>query len=166
MITIISGTNRPGSKTRQIAAHYQGILNEKGIAHQLLSLEMLDAVIRNDTVRELEDVFLKPADKFIFIIPEYNGSFPGVLKLLFDITDIKSAWHYKKALLTGIADGRAGNLRGLDHLTNVLNYLKVNVYFNKLPISRINQETDEQGNWLNTVTPVVIADQVEGFLDF
>lgn len=166
MITIISGTNRPGSKTRQIAAHYQGILNEKGIAHQLLSLEMLDAVIRNDTVRELEDVFLKPADKFIFIIPEYNGSFPGVLKLLFDITDIKSAWYYKKALLTGIADGRAGNLRGLDHLTNVLNYLKVNVYFNKLPISRINQETDEQGNWLNTVTPVVIADQVEGFLDF
>ncbi len=166
MITIISGTNRPGSKTGQIAAYYRGLLKEKGIEHQLLSLEILDGLMRNETIRELEDVFLKPADKFIFIVPEYNGSFPGILKLLFDITDIKSVWYYKKALLTGIADGRAGNLRGLDHLTNVLNYLKVNVYFNKLPISRINQETDEQGNWLNAVTPMVIAEQVGGFLDF
>lgn len=166
MITIISGTNRPGSKTRQVAAYYQGLLQEKGIAHQLLSLEALDAVTRNETVREIEESYLRDADKFMFIVPEYNGSFPGILKLLFDITDIKQSWHHKKALLTGIADGRAGNLRGLDHLTNVLNYLKVNVYFNKLPISKINQETDHQGNWLNTVTPLVIADQVEGFLDF
>lgn len=166
MITIISGTNRPGSKTRQIAAYYQGLLQEKGVDHQLLSLEVLDAVTRNDSVREIEEQYLKPASKFIFVVPEYNGSFPGILKLLFDITDIKHAWHHKKAMLTGIADGRAGNLRGLDHLTNVLNYLKVNVYFNKLPISKINQETDQQGNWLNTVTPLVIADQVDGFLEF
>lgn len=166
MITIISGTNRIGSKSKQVAQYYQTVLQELNVPHQLLSLENLDICTRNDTLKNIEQEILIPSNKFIFIIPEYNGSYPGILKVLMDNSDISKVWYYKKALLTGIADGRAGNLRGLDHLTNVLNYLKINVYFQKLPISRIQTEMDPEGNWLNEFTPQLIRDQISGFLDF
>ena len=40
------------------------------------------------------------------VMPEYNGSFPGILKLLFDTTDIKRCWWHKKAALVGVASCR------------------------------------------------------------
>ena len=166
MITLISGTNRAGSKTKLVANYYQQYLEELQIPYKYLSLEGLDVTSRNETLLAVEKDFLQPANKFIFIIPEYNGSYPGILKLMMDHTDIRSIWWHKKALLTGVADGRAGNLRGLDHFTNVLNYLKINVYYNKLPISRINHEMDIDGNWKNEATPFVIQEQLKGFLEF
>ena len=99
-------------------------------------------------------------------MPEYNGSFPGVLKVLFDITNIKECWWHKKALLVGLADGRGGNLRGIEHMTNILHYLKMNVHYNKLPISKINSELNEAGEFLNPVTTKAIAEQIEEFMAY
>lgn len=166
MITIISGTNRPDSKTIQVAQQYYSYLQAAGHKVQLMSLTELDSLSRNERFEKIEAEKLIPADKFIFVLPEYNGSYPGVLKLLFDISDIKKAWYFKKAMLTGVADGRAGNLRGLDHLTNVLNYLKVNVFYFKIPISRINNELSESGEWKNADTFKNIKEQVDAFLEF
>src|SRR5882724_1574969 len=109
MITIIIGTNRPDSNTGKVAAQYLQLLSGKGIKARLLSLEGLNVHERNLDIEQLEKDFLIPSDKFIFISPEYNGSIPGVLKALIDATDIKKVWPGKKALLTGISTGRAGN---------------------------------------------------------
>ena len=74
-------------------------------------------------------------------------------------------WQFKKALLTGVASGRAGNLRGMDHLADTLHYLKMNVHYNKLPISVINRVMDENGN-LNMETIKVINEQLDEFIRF
>ena len=133
MYTIISGTNRADSNTLKIARQYKELLLRKGVEAQLLSLEGLNVLDRNPVFEEIERELLIPAPKFIFISPEYNGSIPGVLKAMFDISDIERAWWGKKALLTGVSTGRAGNLRGMEHLTGILNYMKVTVHHNKLP---------------------------------
>lgn len=166
MITIISGTNRPQSNTLKVAHLYANYLTNKGITNHLLSLEGMDICLRSDQIKDIEQKYLIPSQKIIFIIPEYNGSYPGCLKLFLDNTDVRKVWQNKKALITGLADGRAGNLRGLDHLTNVLNYLKVNVFYNKIPLSKINSELDELGNWQIDATKNVIEEQIEGFLAF
>jgi NAD(P)H-dependent FMN reductase len=73
-------------------------------------------------------------------VPEYNGSFPGSVKLFIDACTVREYsrnFKDKKAALVGIASGRAGNLRGMDHLTGVLNYLGMTVMPDKLPISSI-----------------------------
>jgi NAD(P)H-dependent FMN reductase len=114
----------------------------------------------------LENDILTPTNKFIFISPEYNGSIPGVLKLMFDISDYKKAWWGKKALLTGVATGRGGNLRGLEHLTSILHYLKVNVHPNKLPISLVHNLMDEAGDIHDAWTVRAIDSQVEEFIQF
>jgi chromate reductase len=167
MITIISGTDRKDSKTLRVAAYYTRLLREKTDEEvHLLSLEGLNVWEKGGKLKETEQRLLIPSEKFVFIMPEYNGSLPGILKLMFDNSDIKRCWWLKKAMLTGVADGRAGNLRGMDHLTNILNYLKINVFYNKVPLSRINDEIDKDGNLLKQETVKLINNQVEEFLKF
>jgi chromate reductase len=153
--------------TLRVAALYTKLLRPKTEADvHLLSLEGLNVWERSEKLKETEQRLLIPSDKFVFIMPEYNGSFPGILKLMMDNSDIRKCWWGKKAILTGVADGRAGNLRGMDHMTNILNYLKVNVLNNKVPLSRINDEIDPQGNLLKDETVKVINQQIDEFLIF
>jgi NAD(P)H-dependent FMN reductase len=165
MYTIISGSNRAGSYSQKMAMVYKKILAEKKIPAQILSLINLDVLKRTKDFLKVEKEILIPTQKFIFIVPEYNGTFPGVLKAMIDNTDIAKVWYHKKALLTGISTGRAGNLRGIDHLAASLNYLKVNVHYNKLPVSRIEEVMDEKGR-LNEEAMKVIREQVNEFIEY
>lgn len=165
MITVISGTDRKDSMTLRVAAYYTKALREKTEEDvHLLSLEGLNVWEKGGKLKEVQDRLLIPSNKFVFIMPEYNGSFPGILKTMLDNSDIRNCWWYKKAMMTGVADGRAGNLRGMDHMTGVLNYLKVTVLHNKIPLSRINEEIDKEGNLLKEETVKLISNQLDEFL--
>lgn len=165
MYTIISGTNRVGSHTEKVAAEYARLLKEKNINAGIFSLQGVDVLHRNAAFKKIENDILFPSDKFIFIIPEYNGTFPGVLKTMIDTSEIKKAWYGKKALLTGVSTGRAGNLRGMDHLSACLHYLKMNVHYNKLPISVIDKVMDEDGTF-NDASLKAIDEQLNEFINF
>ena len=165
MYTIISGTHRIGSHTEKVAMEYRRIFLEKNIDAKILSLKNVDVLSRTPAFLKIESEFLIPAEKFIFIIPEYNGTFPGVLKAMIDNTDISKVWYHKKALLTGVSTGRAGNLRGMDHLSASLHYMKMNVHHNKLPISVIDKVMDKNGR-LNDETLRVIDEQINEFIKF
>jgi NAD(P)H-dependent FMN reductase len=164
MYTIISGTNRPGSNTLKVAKEYQRILKAKGIQTALLSLEGINLLKRDAAFEQMENDFLIPATKFVIVAPEYKGSFPGALKMLIDNSKISAAWWHKKALLTGVATGRAGNLRGMEHLAGVLNYLKITVFPNLLPISSVDKLLDENGEFADEATLLAINSQLDQYL--
>lgn len=164
--TIISGTNRKGSNSLKIASQYKDILHRKGIEAELVSLEGIDLNGKSETLKKLEQEVLIPSQKFIFILPEYNGSFPGALKTMIDLVDHRKVWPNKKALLTGISTGRAGNLRGMDHLTGSLNYLQVHVHPNKLPISMVDKLLNGSGVIHDDATLQAMEDQVDSFIAF
>ena len=166
MYTIISGTNRPESNTLKIAREYRKLLLQKGQQVHLLSLEGLDVLLPNPVFAEVERELLIPVPKFIFISPEYNGSIPGVLKAMFDISDIQKSWWNKRALMTGVSTGRAGNLRGMEHLTGILNYMKVTVHHNKLPISVVNTLLNPAGEITDSRTLESITNQLDEFIKF
>ncbi len=172
-ITIISATNRVDSNTEKIANHYLSVLRGKGVEASILNLKDLPETFltsdlygkRSSEFQKIIDTYVEHQQKFIFISPEYNGSFAGVLKVFLDAIPPKS-WQDNKACLVGVSAGRAGNLRGLEHLTNILNYLKVNVYHNKLPISVVSNLLDAAGNLSDVETQKVIEFQLDGFLKF
>ncbi|HVM89652.1 MAG TPA: NADPH-dependent FMN reductase [Puia sp.] len=166
MYTVISGTNRNDSNTIKVARHYRQLLTDKGIEAQLFSLQGVDVVEKNPAFSKLETAILTPAQKFIFVSPEYNGSIPGILKAMFDISDVKRTWWGKKALLTGVSTGRAGNLRGMDHLTAILHFMKVIVHPNKLPISVVDKLMDKNGKLVDHTTLAVIEEQLNEFIEF
>lgn len=172
-ITIISGTNRIDSNTEKIANYYLSVLKSKGINASILNLKDLPETFltsdlygkRSPEFQKLIDNYIEHQQKFIFISPEYNGSFAGVLKVFLDAVPPK-IWQDNKACLVGVSAGRAGNLRGLEHLTNILNYLKVNVYHNKLPISLVANLIDVTNKLSDLETQKVIDLQLDGFLKF
>jgi len=164
--TIIAGTNRNGSNTLKVAKQYQDMLIARGIQAQLVSLEGIDLNEKGSYLSKLEEDVFIPTDKFIFILPEYNGSYPGSLKTMIDMTEIRKVWWGKKALLIGVSTGRAGNLRGMDHLTGALNYLKVTVHHNKLPISSVDKLLNDAGVITDITTLKAMEHQVEEFLAF
>jgi len=152
--------------TIRIANIYYKRLSALADNVHLLSLEHKKIWERGAEMLELEKEYLIPAQKFVFIMPEYNASFPGILKLMLDNSDVKKCWWYKKAILVGLSDGRAGNLRGLEHMTAILHYLKVNVMYNKLLLSKINEEVNKDGDVLKPETDKAIDLQIQEFLKF
>jgi len=164
MITIISGTNRSGSNTKKIALEYQRILEEKGIPVKFFSLEGVDVMHNDAAFQQIEAEVIIPTTSFIFIVPEYNGSFPGVLKMLFDTGGSHGIWFHKTALLTGVATGRAGNLRGMDHLADILNYVKITVHPNRLPISGVDKLLSADGKLVDESTRNAIKQQLDEFI--
>lgn len=152
MITLLHGTNRPDSMSGRVAAFYRGRLDKKNVPYKFFSLNDLPDDLftqrmykynSHEGLVAIQDEFLKPAGKFIIVVPEYNGGFPGVFKAFVDASDIKACWHNKKACLVGVSAGRAGNLRGMNQLTNLLNHIKVNVLHLKIPISSIESVIDD-----------------------
>lgn len=166
MYTIIAGTNRRDSNSLKVGRTYQRILTKKGISSEIASLEDLDLNYRSDSMVKFEKEFLIPSQKFIVIVPEYNGSYPGVLKSLIDLSLIKDCWYGKKVLLTGVATGKGGNIRGMEHLTGSLNYLQVFVHPNRLPISSVHELMGEDGNIVDDKTLEIIDLQVTDFIKF
>jgi NAD(P)H-dependent FMN reductase len=163
---IISGTNRKDSNTFKVARQYQKALADRNIDSMLLTLEELDLSSRSEGYKKMEKDSLIPSDKIIFISPEYNGSIPGVLKTLLDLSDYKKVWWGKKALLTGISTGRSGNVRGMEHLTSILNYLKVVVHPNKLPISSVDRLLNGGHTINDSETIEAINTQLDEFIKF
>lgn len=173
MLTIIAGTNRPGSSTLKLAVYYQKKLIEKGVDAQVLPLENLpDNLLKSDLYGKRSEGFkpfqeqISASEKFIFIIPEYNGSFPGALKVFMDACDFPLSFYDKKAALVGIASGKYGNIRGVDHFTGVCNYLNMHVFSLKLHIPFIRKEMDANGNLTEADTIKFTDEQMDRFIRF
>jgi chromate reductase len=166
MITIISGTHRIGSNTKKVALEYQRLLKEKGKNINIFSLEGLNLLKRDADFDKIEQEILIPTKAFIIIAPEYNGSFPGTLKMLIDACKPSLVWNNKQVLLTGVSSGRAGNLRGMEHLTAILNHIKITVHPNKLPLSSIDKLLDENGAFKDEATLSAINQQLNDFFNW
>jgi chromate reductase, NAD(P)H dehydrogenase (quinone) len=166
MIVVIAAANRKGSNTLKVANQYIATLTAKNVKAKLFDLQEISSLFRDESFIALENEYLTAATKFIIISPEYNGTFSGILKLVIDNSDIKNAWHGKKVALVGVASGRAGNLRGLDHLTNVANHMRMPVLPNKLPLSSIHTLINENGQLTDEATLQLIDKQIEEFINF
>ncbi|MFM2269243.1 MAG: hypothetical protein RL757_2684 [Bacteroidota bacterium] len=172
MITVISATDRVGANTHVVATQiFESLTQKTTETVKFLSLEDLPAQFSGNAmygketidpkIADLEDEFMVEANKFVFVIPEYNGSFPGILKLFIDacsIRDRNRIFKGKKAAVVGVASGRAGNLRGLEHFTGVLNYLGTVVSPNHLPISSVHTLIDKQTKHLHDAATIKILD--------
>lgn len=169
MLTIISGTNRPNSNTRKIATAYSTALSQLNIENQLFSLDQLpdDFIVsdfygkRSPAFQGMLDQFILPAEKLVMVVPEYNGSYPGIFKLLIDAIPPANL-QGKKAALVGVASGRGGNLRGVDDLTNAFHYLQINVFYQKLIISLVREVTDTE-QVTSEITLKMIGDHARAF---
>ncbi len=173
MVTIIAGTNRPNSSTLKVAKYYQKTLATKGLETNVFSLsELPENIIVSDLYGNRSAAFepiqqmVSDTQKFIFVIPEYNGSFPGVLKVFIDACRFPVSFYDKKVALVGISSGKYGNIRGIDHFTGVCNYLHLNVMPLKIHITSIREELDIDGNLIKEDTIKFTNEQMDKFVRY
>lgn len=146
VITVISATNRKESLTAIVAQKYKSLLENSGVEVRYYSLTDLPADFihsdmygeRSEQMKSVIEFYISGVNKFVFIAPEYNGSYPGILKTFIDGIPPR-LFNKKKAGIIGVSSGHAGNLRGQEHLTGVLHYLKMFVHYNKLKLSNIDR---------------------------
>ncbi|RZK50366.1 MAG: NADPH-dependent oxidoreductase [Pedobacter sp.] len=173
MITILSGTNRPHSYTLKLAEYYLSEFRKSGHPVNLINLEDLPSELSSpQAYRHKPTTFIalqqliQDTEKFVFIVPEYNGSFPGVLKTLIDHCEYPASFYNKKACLVGLSAGKYGNIRGIEHFSGVCAYLHLNVLPLRLHIPLIKSEFDTQGQLNNPETVGFVKDQIQKFLAF
>ena len=180
MITVIAASNRKGNLSFHFAAYYFELLKSKTkekvklldlkkLEGVVLQQEMYDEMHQSPVITKLQNEYMIPAERFVFVMPEYNGSFPGILKYFIDACSIrayKPTFNNKKAALVGTSTGRAGNLRGMDHLNGILNHVGTSVFPNQLPISKIEDLLSEEGKVIDEETMKAIDLQMDDFLVF
>lgn len=174
MITIVVGTNRPESKSREMAEFYENLLGGLGVETRLLDLKELpenfivSALYQNsgkdgkfnEIRKEMEN-----ARKYVFILPEYNNSIPGVFKAFIDGLSYPNALQHKKCALVGISDGVAGNAIGLSHVTDIFNYLGMHVLAQKIRIPLMKKNFVE-GQITDEFIKKLMVDQARRFIEF
>ncbi len=174
MIALISGTNRPRSTTRRVADFYAQRLQAHNAPYTLIDLAELPADFtttalygqtgKNPDFNLLADR-AAAADKLVFIVPEYNYSFPGVLKAFIDGLPYPGGIRNKKAALVGLAAGAQGGAIALSHLTDVLNYLGTNVLAVKPRLAHIDQHFRD-GEFIQPLYQKLLDEQIAALLAF
>ena len=173
MITIFISTNRPGSYSERVSLWVKKSLAVRGVSAQILSLEHLPEdfayrKIRKENLPEFDalmDEKIGNVDKYIFIIPEYNGSYPGILKTLIDSVPPR-LFYNKKAALIGLSSGRSGALRALDDFTSVLHHLQVEVLSDKPKLAAVESMIDENAVISNADVVTRLDRHLDKFLTF
>lgn len=175
MITIISSTNRRDSLSYRISQLYQRVLTDLGAASEIIDLNELPADFtvsalyensgKNEAFNKYRDM-MRTAQKFVFIVPEYNGSFPGVLKAFIDGLEYPGTFTNKKCALVGLSSGVQGGGLALSHLTDIFNYCGMHVMALKPKLARIEANMNQDQEITNKLYMQLLTDQARQFIDF
>jgi chromate reductase len=92
---------------------------------------------------------VKNATGLIIATPEYHGSFSSVLKLAIENLGFPSALAGKPVVLLGVAAGRIGAIKSLEHLRSVCSHVGAIVLPNLVSVARVQEVFNEKGECLD-----------------
>lgn len=174
MIEIIAGTNRPGANALKLAGIIRGYYRDRGREANILSLSEMPQEIflpssyaqKPSSWKAISDRVLN-ADGLHVIVPEYNGSFPGVLKYFVDMLKFPESFERRCVCFTGEAAGIWGGFRAVEQIQMIFGYRDAVMLPDRVWIPGINQKWNAEGTGLAEEALVArLRDQVERFIDF
>lgn len=146
MITLLSATNRPGSNTRLLTTLIERLYTQAGVTCQVLDLADLPPEIFNPASYAEKPAAFAPfaeailaSDGVVIVTPEYNGSFPGVLKYFIDMLPFPASFENRPVCFVGLAAGMWGALRSVEQLQHILGYRNAHLYPNRVFIPGVGQ---------------------------
>jgi chromate reductase, NAD(P)H dehydrogenase (quinone) len=173
MITLLIGTNRPGSNTRKVARHLEEIYAELQVPLHVLDLAQLPPEIfspasyaeKPKSFHPFSDAILR-ADGIHVITPEYNGSVPGVLKYFIDMLKFPESFERRPVCFTGLGAGIWGALRPVEQLQAIFGYRNAYIYPERVFMSGINSLLDSEGRLKDQELMDRLGAQADGFVTF
>lgn len=174
MIEIIAGTNRPGSNALKVAENLKRMYLEQGFNDvSILSLaEMPQEIFHPTSYAEKPESWKKITDRILaadglhIVVPEYNGSFPGVLKYFIDMLPFPQSFEHRCVAFTGEAAGVWGAFRAVEQLQMIFGYRNAYISPERVWIDRITTKINEDGNLSDDVAIGFLMNQVKQFIEF
>ena len=173
MITLLVGTNRPGSNTRKVAAQIETIYAGLKTPLRVLDLAQLPAEIfstasygeKPQSFRPFSDAVLQASGLHV-VTPEYNGGIPGVLKYFIDMLEFPESFERRPVCFTGLAAGIWGALRPVEQLQAIFSYRNAYLYPERVFLPGIGKLLDANGRLTNPDLLERLKSQAEGFIGF
>ena len=158
-IAIISGTNRTDSMSLKVATKMQSLYDDLGAQTTLIDLKNLPNELFQPTVYKEKpssfDPFQKAileADGILFVVPEYNGSYPGILKYFIDMWKYPESFEFRCVAYIGVAAGQWGGLRSVEHLQGVMGYRNAFQFNERVFVNNIYKRWDYEAAKLKKLT--------------
>lgn len=170
-IGIIVGSLRKESFNKSIANYVASIIPAE---YEVKFIDISDVDMFNQDLegnppaswtRLREEV--KAADAYLFFTPEYNRSFPAVLKNTLDVASRpygQNVWAHKPAGVISVSMGAIGGFGANHHLRQVLTFL--DVYPLQQPeayIGNVMSALDEKGTLVSEDTKNYLKSYVNAF---
>lgn len=173
MITVISGTNRTESVSAQVAVFVAEAYADLGAEVGILDLAELpietlspDAYVEKPArVLEFIDQILASSG-LVVIVPEYNGSMPGVLKLFIDMLPFPESFEDRPVSYVGLAAGQFGGLRPVEHLQQVFGYRNALNFPRRVFIPAVGAVMKAEGGLPASDYASRLREQAEAFLAY
>ena len=173
MITLIVGTNRPGSNSRKVAAQVEEIYAELKVPLHVLDLAHLPPQIFSPTSYAEKPRAFQPFAEAVLnsaglhvVSPEYNGGIPGVLKYFIDMLKFPESLINRPVCFVGVAAGMWGALRPVEQLQAIFGYRYAFIYPERVFLPAINDLLDARGRLKDAELLGRLKTQANGFVDF
>ena len=173
MITLIIGTNRPGSNTRKVGAQLGEIYAALKVPLRVLDLaELPPEIFSPASYAEKPKAFQPFADAVLasaglhVVTPEYNGSLPGVLKYFIDMLKFPESFEQRPVCFTGLSAGIWGALRPVEQLQAIFGYRNAFIFPGRVFLPQIHGLLDETGKLKDGELIERLQKQAAGFVDF
>lgn len=162
-IPVILGTARKGRASVHAARFMlEQIRGRPGVVTELIDIATMSLPV-NDAGEDIKDAVISEklvlADALVIVSPEYNHSFPGLLKHMLDAY-LKEYIH-KAAGVVAVSAGTFGGARGVQNLLPVLREVGLVTIFWDVNIGPVSKTFDEAGHLLDQA----LIRRSEKFLD-
>lgn len=173
MITILAGTNRPGSATRKVVRQIEEIYAELKVPVQIVDLAHLPPSIfdpgsygeKPAAFRPFSDAILN-ASGLVVVTPEYNGGMPGVLKYFIDMLKFPESFERRPVCFVGLAAGVWGGLRPVEQLQMIFGYRNAHIFPERVFIPGVGAVINPEGQVADPEIVKRLRKQAQGFTDF
>lgn len=172
-LEIISGTDRPGSNALRIARYLQKLYAQLDTRANILNLQKfpVQETAGGHYGKELPGLkaFVEPlmdADGVIIVCPEYNGGYPGILKLFIDYLPYPNSLNKKPVCFVGEATGAFGGLRAVEQLQQVTGYRNAYLFPERIFIPHIHKNFDEEEGIRDPFQQELLENQVSNFVQY
>jgi NAD(P)H-dependent FMN reductase len=173
VLTLIVGTNRPGSNTRQVAGQVENAYGKLGVPLRVLDLAQLPAELFSPSAYGEKPKSFAPfaegilqAEGLIVVTPEYNGGMPGVLKYFIDMLKFPESFEGRPVSFVGLAAGMWGAIRPVEQLQMIFGYRNALLYPDRVFLPRIGELLTEQGAFKDAEFGERLEAQAAGFVAF
>lgn len=172
-IMIVSGTNRPNSNALRVARVLKGLYDELKVPAHLYDLCDLPREMFSPHVYAEKPAAFKVVQEHVLsaaglhvVTPEYNGSFPGVLKYFIDMLKFPESFNRKPAAFVGESDGMFGALRSVEQLQMVFGFRNAFIFPERVFIARVKEKFDAEGALHDADLAARLQKQARGFAMF